>query len=52
MIITSPRSIKLSDEEEEVIKKGLRLLLLVSDGENGLVASRILAILSQEKHGV
>ena len=52
MIIKSPRNVLLNDAEEEIIKKGLRLLVLVADIEDGLVASKILAVLSQEKHGV
>lgn len=52
MIIKDPRNILLNDDEEEIIKKGLRLLLLVAETEDSLVASRILSILSQKKHTV
>jgi hypothetical protein len=48
MIITSPRSIKLTDQEEEIVKKGLRMFILVAEGEDGVTAAKILSILAEK----
>jgi hypothetical protein len=48
MIVTSPKNVLLNPEEEEVIKKGLRMFILVAEAEDGVIASKILSILAEK----